>query len=80
MAVSCGVGHRCGLDLALQWLWYRLASIAQILPLVWDPPYAEGVDLKRQKKKKKLITHVKVRRPYFFVHPELYQLTPTVWT
>ena len=24
VAVSCGVGHRCGLDLALLWLWSRL--------------------------------------------------------
>jgi len=25
IAMSCGVGHRHGLDLALLWLWHRLA-------------------------------------------------------
>ena len=27
---SCGVGHRCSLDLVLLWLWCRPAAIAQI--------------------------------------------------
>ena len=27
---SCGVGGRCGLDLALPWLWYRRAAAARI--------------------------------------------------
>ena len=27
---SCGVGHRCGSNLALLWLWYRLAATALI--------------------------------------------------
>ena len=39
-------------DLALLWLWHRLAPIALIQPLAWEPPYATGVALKRQKKKK----------------------------
>ena len=30
IATSCGVGHRCGSDLALLWLWYRLAAAAPI--------------------------------------------------
>ena len=29
-AVSCGVGHRCGSDLTLLWLWYRPAATAPI--------------------------------------------------
>ena len=53
LAVSCGVGCRRGSDLALLWLWCRLAATAPIRPLVWELPYAEGVALKRQKKKKK---------------------------
>ena len=55
-AVSCGVGHRFGLDLVLLWLCYRPAAVATIQPLAWEPPYALGVALKRQKdrgKKKK---------------------------
>ena len=53
VAVSCGVGHRRGLDPALLWLWCRPATIALIRPLAWEPPYAAGAaleDAKRQKK------------------------------
>ena len=56
--MSCGVGRRCGLDLALLWLWYRPAAEAPIQPLAWEPPYAAGVDqemAKRPKKKKKFL-------------------------
>ena len=51
--VSCGVGRRCGSDLALLWRWRRPAAIAPIQPLAWEPPYAAGGALKRQKTKKK---------------------------
>ena len=37
-------------DLALLWLWHRLAAIALIRPLGWQPPYASGVAVKRQNK------------------------------
>ena len=53
--MSCGVGLRHSLDLALLWLWRRLAAVAPIGPLAWEPPYAVGAALKRQKKKKKLL-------------------------
>ena len=43
--MNCGVGHRCGLDLVLLWLWHRLAATAPIQPLAWEPPYAKGVAL-----------------------------------
>ena len=33
VAMSCGVGHRCGSDLLLLWLWHRSVSTAQIWPL-----------------------------------------------
>ena len=49
--MSCGVGLRCCLDLAL--LWLRLAPAAPIQPLAWDPPYATSAALKKKKKKKK---------------------------
>ena len=35
-------------DQVLLWLWCRPAAIAPIRPLVWEPPYAAGVVLKRQ--------------------------------
>ena len=50
--MNFGAGRRHGLDMALLWLWYRLAAAAPIAPLAWDPPYAVGAALKRQKKKK----------------------------
>ena len=54
--MSCGVDCRHGLDLALLWIWCRLAATAPIRPLAWEPPYAAGAAqemAKRQKKKKK---------------------------
>jgi len=51
--VSCGVGCRLGLDLALLWLWHRLAAAAPIGPLAWEHPYAAGAALKKKKKRKK---------------------------
>jgi len=51
--VSCGVGQRRGSDPALLWLWLWPAATAPIRPLAWEPPYAKGVVLKRQKDKKK---------------------------
>ena len=54
--MSCGVGRRRGLELALLWLWRRPVATAPIQPLAWEPPYAMGAALenaKRQKKKKK---------------------------
>ena len=37
-------------DLALQWLWHRLAAAAPIQPLAWELPYATGVALKSKNK------------------------------
>ena len=51
--MSCGVGHRRSLDLALLWLWCRLAATAPIRPLAWEPPNAVGVALEKTKKKRK---------------------------
>ena len=50
--MSYGVGCRCSLDLALLWLWHRPAAVALIGPLAWEPLYATGAVLKRQKTKK----------------------------
>ena len=50
--MSCGVGGRRGSDPALLRLWWRLAAVVPIGPLVWEPPpYAMGVALKSKKKK-----------------------------
>jgi len=51
--VSCDGGHRCGLDLALLWLWCRPAATAPIRPLAWEPPYTEGATLKSKNKERR---------------------------
>jgi len=52
--VSCGVGHRCGSDLVLLWLWRRPAATALIPPpLAWESPYATSAPIKRKEKKKR---------------------------
>ena len=49
-AMSHNIGCRYGSDLALLWLWHRLATTAQIQPLTWEPPYAMGEPLKSKNK------------------------------
>ena len=39
-------------DLALLWLWCRLAVVALIRRLAWESPYAVGVALKSKNKTK----------------------------
>ena len=54
IVVSCcvgGVGHRQGSDMALLWLWRRLAAAALIQPLAWEFLYAIGAALKKEKTK-----------------------------
>ena len=46
--MSCGVGCRGGLDLAL--LWRKPAATAPIRPLAWEFPYAVAVVLKKKKR------------------------------
>ena len=53
MALSCGGGSRLCSDLALLWLRHGIVATALIRPLAWEPPYAAGMALKRQKDKKK---------------------------
>ena len=48
--MSYGVGHRCGLDPTLLWLWSRPVAVAPIGPLACKPPYATGAALKKTKK------------------------------
>ena len=47
-------GHRDGSDLALLWLWRRLAAVAPIRPLAEEFPYAV-VPLRSKKRKRKKI-------------------------
>ena len=55
--MSCGAGHRHGLDpmLLLLWLWHGPAAVASIGTLARDSPYATGAALKSTPTKKKLV-------------------------
>jgi len=39
----------CGSDSVLLWLWPKLAATAPIRPLAWEPPYATGAALEKEK-------------------------------
>ena len=49
VAVSSGMGLRCGSDLALLWLWCGPAAVAPIRPLAWELPCAVGAALKKKR-------------------------------
>ena len=49
----CGVGSRHSSDPVLLWLWHSLVATAPIQPLAWEPPYAAGMALEKEKKKKR---------------------------
>ena len=51
--LSCGVGHTCGSDTVLLWLWRGLAAAAPTWPVAWELPYAAGAALKKQNKTNK---------------------------
>ena len=48
-----GVGRIRGSDLMVLWLWCRPAAVAPIGPLAWEPPYAVGAALKKEKEEEK---------------------------
>ena len=48
IAMSCGAGCRCGLDLELLWLWHTVA--APIWSLAWEFPNASSMALNKQTK------------------------------
>ena len=64
IAVSSGIGHRCGSDLMLLWLWHRLAPVFLTGSLAWEPPYATGADIKKKKSCKA------VSAPQFYLQSE----------
>ena len=60
--MSCGVGHRHSSDPELLWLWCRLVATALIGPLAWEPPYATGAALERQKAQKQKQKKIKKKK------------------
>ena len=47
--MSYGVGHRCGSDVVLLWLWRRPTATAPIGTEAWELSYATGGALKKAK-------------------------------
>ena len=62
--MSCGVGCRHSSDLMWLWLWCRLAALAPIRPLAWEPPHATVVALKKKRKEKVLLYGRKVTNKF----------------
>ena len=48
--MSFGIARGHGRDLASLWLGHRLAAVALIGLLAWEPPYVVGAALKKTKK------------------------------
>ena len=52
-ALLQAVGHRCGSDPALRWLWCWPEAATLIQPLTREFPYAMGIALKGKKEKER---------------------------
>ena len=65
--MSCGIGHRCDLDLVLPCLGCRLVAASPIGPLAWKLPYATGMALKESKIKIHIYLKNKIRAEHFFL-------------
>ena len=78
VAVSCGVGHRWGLDPMLLWLWCRPAAVALIWPLAWESLYAAGAALKSKKKKKGCRAPWEVLDEWVLITPSLKLLSDSL--
>ena len=66
--MNCAAGHRCGSDLALQWLWHRLAETAPTRLLAWEPPYAMGAAPQKKTEKTKKKSKVLIA-PFYKIIP-----------
>ena len=51
---GCSIGCRRSLDLTLPWLWCKLAAIAPIRPLAWEPPCVMGAAQEMAKSQKEI--------------------------
>ena len=71
--MSCVVGCRLGLDLALLRLWHRPVAIAPIRLRAWEPPYAAGAALDEGKKKKKMYIYI-----YRYIYRYAFEDAPNV--
>ena len=76
--MSCGVGRKRGSDLALLWLWHRLAATGPIRLLAWEPPYVKRAALEKakrpkKKKKKKVLLKVNWRKKYILKQRERFK-------
>ena len=65
--MSCGVGHRHGLDLALPWLQHRPTAEAPIQRLAWETSYAMGAAQEMEKRQKKKYIYIYI---HIYAHME----------
>ena len=80
--MSCGVDCRCGLDLALLWLWCRPTATAPIQLLDWEPPYSMGTALKifLKNKKFKIFLKIKINNTgYLIANISKFKLSSSCW-
>ena len=80
IAMSCGVGHKHGLDPALLWLRCRPAAVAPIRPLAWELPCAGVAALKSKKKKVEIPYFSWTHCPSEFDQPRARCPWPLCWT
>ena len=62
IAASCSVGHRCGSESVLPWLWCRPAAAALIWSLVWEILYTAGVAIGKKKGGRKICKFMMLKR------------------
>ena len=58
IALCCGIGHRCGSDPALLWLWCRPEATAPMRPPSLGTSICRGCGPKKTKKKKKSVWRI----------------------
>ena len=77
--MSRDVSHRCGSDPALLWLWCRPVASALIGSLAQEPPYAAGVALKKDQKKKSVtLGHRETVIQYKYMHHIIFVITDKI--
>ena len=76
IAISCGVGRRCGSDLMR--LWLRPAAAALIQPLAWELTCAASAVLRSKKKKQKTLKrdYGAYELPLHFIRRKDSKITP----
>ena len=73
LALTCGVGCRCGSDPTLLRLWHMLVATVPIQPVPWELPYAMCAALRDKKKKRIYIISFYIYLNHFVIYLKLTQ-------